>query len=102
MKATTTNYYGENFEIELYFSHQIAGYGHWHILCEVTYEGEKKTFKHLTTNSEFIDSLNEARSNDATWEKIQKVYFDKAFDDLEEIIREWCEQVAEEKMEEND
>ena len=94
---TTTNYQGQKFEIELYFSHQLAGYGHWHILCEVTYEGKKKTFKHITTNTEFIDKINQSRVNGATWDEVQKVYYDKAFDDLEEIVREWCEEVFEEK-----
>jgi hypothetical protein len=93
--TTTTNYEGQSFKIDLYFSHQIVGYGHWHILCEVSYEGENKTFKRLTTDSEFIDKINDLKADGATWDEIQKIYYDKSFEYFKENIIEWCEEVEE-------
>jgi hypothetical protein len=96
MKATLENYKREQFEVELHFGTERAGYGQWNINCEVTFMGKSKSFKEHTTDSEFVDELSQLRADNASYEAIQQLQHDKAFDSLSEAILEWCEDVKEE------
>jgi hypothetical protein len=95
MNTTLENANGQEFEVELYFSKEFRSHGHWTIKCEVTFKGEKKPFKEVITDSQFIDYLSDLASNDASWEEIQTAYKERVFYSLQEIIIEWCEQVTE-------
>ena len=95
MKTTIGNYNGEQFEVKTYFNQEFKGRGGWYINCDVTFKGEKKTFRHYTTDSEFIDQISEMKAEDASWDEIQNAYEEKAFDSIEESILEWCEEVNE-------
>lgn len=101
MKTTIENYNREQFEVELYFSQEFKGRGGWNINCEVKFKGEKKTFCHYTNDSMFIDSMSDMRADDASWDEIQNAYFEQSFDNLEESVIEWCEEVGEAFEEEN-
>ena len=95
MKTTIENYNGEQFEMETYFTQQFKGKGGWNINCEVTFKGEKKTFRYYTTDSMFIDQISEMKADDASWEEIQNAYKEKVLYRIEESILEWCEEVNE-------
>jgi len=90
---TISNYKGHSFEIETYFSFWRTGYGHWTIVCDVTYKGNKKSFNNVTTDSQFIDQLSEMRADGESWNDIQKFCHEKCFYDLEESILEWVEEL---------
>ena len=100
MTTTIENYKGKQFEIETYFAQEFKGRGGWNINCEVSFKGEKKTFRHYTTDSMFIDQISDMKADDASWDEIQNAYKEKSFDSLEESILEWCEEINE-KEEEN-
>jgi hypothetical protein len=93
MKTKITNHKGQQFEIETYFLKNKKGYGTWNITCEVWYGGEFKSFVYHTTDSSFIDEIN--NMGDATWDEIQNAYKEKAFDSLKQSILVWCEEVEE-------
>jgi hypothetical protein len=97
MKNLIENYKGKQFEVETYFAQEFKGRGGWNINCEVSYMGKKKTFRHYTTDSMFIDEISDMKADDASWDEIQKAYSEKVFDDLKEIILEWCEDLKEEE-----
>jgi hypothetical protein len=98
MKNTIENYKGQQFEFETYFSHSFKGKGGWNVDCEVTYKNKKKTFVSFTTNSEFIDSIKELKTDNASWEAIQNVYAERFLSDMEERILEFVEDVEEELL----
>lgn len=101
MKTTIENYNGEKFELnDLHFRHSHRGYGQWHILCELYFEGQKRTFREHTTDSQFIDSISDMKADDATHEEIQQAYFNAYFDNIKEIILEWVEEVKEGQIDE--
>lgn len=93
MKTTIENYNREEFEIEVYFKHSFKGRGSWDIGCTVTYKGQERMFKHHITNAPFIDEVNDMKADNATYEEIQKRYFEAYFDDFKEIILEWVEDI---------
>lgn len=93
MKTTIENYKGEQFEIENHFSQEFKGRGGWNINCEVSFKGEKKKFRHYTTDSMFIDGISDMKADDASSEEIQNAYKEKAFYSMEESILEWCEEI---------
>lgn len=95
MRKTIKNYKGNQFEIETYFYQEFRGRGGWDIKCEVTFKNEKKTFRHYTTDTTFIDKISDMKADDAFWDEIQDAYSEKTFDSLEEIILEWCEEINE-------
>jgi len=95
MKTTIENYRGEQFEVETYFNQEYRGRGGWNINCEVSFRGEKKTFRHYTTDSMFTDQISDMKANDASWDEIQNDYKEKVFYRIEESIIEWCEEVNE-------
>lgn len=97
---TIEKYNGQRFEIDTYFSQTLRGRGGWNINCEVSFKGEKKTFRHYTTDSMFIDQISDMKADHASWDEIQKAYKEKAFDSIEPDILEWCEDINE-KEEEN-
>lgn len=95
MKTIIENYKREQFEIGTYFTQEFKGRGGWNINCEVSFKGENKIFHHYINDSQFIDEISRMRANDASWDDIQNAYKDKSFDELKEIILEWCEDVNE-------
>jgi len=80
----------DNKEYELFFSNSFKGKGSWNISCEV--EG-LETFNTHTTDSEFIDSLTELEENNATFEEIQKAYYNAFFYKFKEKIEEYLFQL---------
>lgn len=83
---------------DLYFSHEFKGRGGWHILTEATTGRDKKTFKQYTTDSQFIDKLSDMKSDAATFEEIQKAYFERFFDErTSQDIEEFFEELQNEK-----
>jgi hypothetical protein len=98
MNTTIENHKGQQFVIETYFANELKSHGQWNITCEVTFKGQKKTFRKHTTDSLFIDEIAGMRSDNASWDDIQNAYKQHAFDDLEEIILEWCEDVNEQEV----
>ena len=61
MYTVITTQSGAEFTIDFYFYERKSGYGHWDIKCDAKlYDFDtKKTFSVTTTNSQFIDELNE-------------------------------------------
>jgi len=88
---TLSNFKGETFTASVYFSNEFKGRGGWNIICEVSANGQKKSFKEFTTNSGFIDALGDLRAENSSWETIQEFYYDNFFEGFEEIILEWLE-----------
>jgi len=97
MNIVLSNYQGQEFNVNLYFSHEFQGRGGWSINCEVSFKCYKKEFRHYTTDSEFIDQISDMKSDDISFKEIQNKYKEKFFDDLKEIIIEWCEYKSEEE-----
>ena len=95
MENIITNYTGETFEVELYFTNKLKGRGSWNIECEATFNNEKKVFKIHTTESLFIDRINDLKADNTSFDEIQKEYFDFSFDILEENLIEWCVELNE-------
>ena len=91
---TIETYTGAKFDVHLYFSNEFKGHGGWNILCEVDFNNEKKVFKAYTTSSNFIDLLNEMKADDRSYEEIRELYFSTYFDELKEIVLEWCQEIA--------
>lgn len=92
---TIENHKKQQFEIETHFRHVFTSHGMWDIECEVTFLGESKKFKQHTTASDFIDTINDMKYDDATSEEIQAAYSDRYFDEFEERALEWCEEISE-------
>lgn len=100
MATTIENYKEEQFEIETYFTQEFKGRGGWNINCEVSFNGNKKTFSRYITDSRFIDKISEMKADNATWDEIQSAYKDRAFDGpMQESILEWCEEINEQEAE---
>lgn len=70
----------------------FKSYGHWNVYFTVRFEGNEKDFKVLTTDSQFIDEVNDVESYD----EANEMYFDKFFNqDMEERVLEWIEDLVE-------
>jgi len=95
MNTTIENYRGEQFEVELYFTQEFKGRGGWNINCEVTFKSDKKIFRRYTTDTIFIDSISDMKSDDASYDEIQDAYYEKSFSSVEESVIDWCEEVIE-------
>jgi hypothetical protein len=91
--TTIENYKGEQFKIETYFTHEFKGRGGWNINCEASFKGEKKTFRHYTNDSMFIDQISAMKAENDSWDEIQEAYKIFALDALSESILEWCEEI---------
>lgn len=72
-------------EFEIDFSNKRAGYGQWNIIAEIEISGMTRTSKVHTTDSLFIDGLSDLE----TTEEKQQLYFDRFYDEFEDIILEW-------------
>ena len=96
METTTReNYLGDSFQIETFFSNEFTGRGHWKINCEVIFNGNKKIFTTSTNDSQFIDKLSDMIADNKSGDEFQEFYNERFFDNLEESIIEWCEQINE-------
>lgn len=95
--TTLTNYEGQEFDLNLYFSHTFKGRGGWDINCEASYNGEKLKIRAYTTDSMFIDKVQGMKSmeENASFEEIQETYSDKFLDNFKERLIEWCESLTE-------
>lgn len=82
----------EEYEVDLYFSHEFKGRGGWDIKCEVAFNSHKDTFRVYTTDSQFIDHLSDMKADNVSFEEIQNTYFERFFPSIEEKISEWCEE----------
>lgn len=80
-------------EVQFHYHHLFSGYGHWKIICIAEYEGEQKEFRHITTDSMFIDEVVNAKQ-DESYEVTQKMYHDSFYSDFEERIGEWIDSLV--------
>lgn len=90
MKAITLeNYKGQDFNATiLKVSNTKTGYGHWKVYFTIEFNGVKKDFSVLTTDSIFIDEMSDLDS----YSEIEERHIEKFFnEDLEERILEWIE-----------
>lgn len=83
-------------EVEVCFSKSFAGHGHYKILCEADFKGNKKTFSQTTNDMPWIDSLSEFKEeNNPSWEEETDFYLDKFQWDFEERINDWVDELLE-------
>jgi hypothetical protein len=90
MKAITLeNYKGQDFNANiLEVSNTKTGHGHWKVFFTIEFNGVKKDFSVLTTDSQFIDEMSELDS----YSEIEERHIEKFYDqNLEERILEWIE-----------
>ena len=94
--TTLTNYEGQEFDLNLYFSHTFKGRGGWNINLEASYNGEKFKSYTYTTDSMFIDKIQRMKSmaENASFEGIQETYSDMFLDNFKEQLIEWCESLT--------
>lgn len=86
---TNIDYFGQtDVEIDVDYSHAFAGHGHWKVTAIVEFEGAKKHFYHTTTNSEWIDQLNDFRM-EASHDEEQTFYHEFTIEKIKEEILEW-------------
>lgn len=88
MKTQNTN------NMELYFSHKLAGHGQWTILCRASFKGYEETFKTHCTNSQLIDDLSGVKL-EGSWDEVQEFYKSSFLPDFERQIDEFKEEVLE-------
>lgn len=82
------------YEVELNFYHQFAGYGQYTIFCQVDYLGNSKMFKTHSTASRLIDKIRDEKADGESAEHIQSLYKDFFFDyTMEEEVLEWLESI---------
>jgi len=80
------------YEVELNFYHEFAGYGQYRVMCEVSYNGHFYKITSHTTASGLIDEIQNAKADGESAEHIQSLYKDFFFDDtIKEIILETLE-----------
>lgn len=78
---------------DLHFSFESQGRGHYLIICNVNDGLRQKKFTHLTTNSTFIDEVNQMRRDDVGYDKIQLKYYEQYYDEMRDFILQWwCEE----------
>lgn len=90
MKAINLeNYKGQDFNATiLEVSNTKTGYGHWKVYFTIEFNGVKKDFSVITTDSIFIDEMSDLDS----YSEIEERHIEKFFNqDLEERILEWIE-----------
>ncbi len=81
---------GEETHVDLFWSHNRKEHGIWRIKCKIVYgQNKEKTFYETTTDSLFIELVNEMYVEDVPYYEIQKVYFNKFFDKISEDIEEY-------------
>lgn len=83
---------GKN-QVEVYYNHLPSGYGHWDIICQVRFNEEKKDFKKVTTDSEWIDSLSDLKRENPTSEQIQDFYHKQWVDSFDECVTDWIDSI---------
>jgi hypothetical protein len=96
MTQTISNFKGQEFQVELTYSHTFNGKGSYIINIDVMYEADRmiyiKQFHVFTTNVRLIDDIKELRDDNASHKDIQSRYHNAIFDtNLEEEILEWVE-----------
>ena len=94
MKTILESYKRREYEVELDFYHQFAGYGQYTIFCQVDYLGSSKTFKTHSTNSMLIDEIQDAKMDGESDHHIKLLYYANFFDNtMKEIVLEWIESI---------
>lgn len=96
MTQTISNFKGQEFQVELTYSHEFNGKGSYIINIDVMYELDRMIylnhFEEFTTNSRLIDDIQDLRSDDASHDNIQSRYHNATFNtNIEERIVEWIE-----------
>jgi hypothetical protein len=102
MQHTITNYNGQEFNLDLFFSQEFKGRGGWNINCDVRFNNQNKTFKHYITDATFIDSVSDFKADGHSHQFVEQIYFDKAFDYMQESILEWVEEQSQANESETD
>lgn len=103
MKTTVENYKGKEYNIVTHFTHRTRGYGGYSILCKVEYKQNKNVFNLYSTDTKFIDLINDLKADEQNGSDIiQQAYYDKFFDEYKESIIEYCEDMDELEQEERD
>lgn len=96
MKIILESYKRREYEAELNFYHQFAGYGQYTIFCQVDYLGNSKMFKTHSTASGLIDEIQDAKADGESDYHIKLLYYANFFDNaMKEIILEWIESINE-------
>lgn len=94
MEIILESYKRREYEVELNFYHQFAGYGQYTIFCQVDYLGNSKMFKTHSTASRLIDKIRDEKADGESAEHIQSLYKDFFFDyTMEEEVLEWLESI---------
>ena len=92
MKTILESYKRREYEVELTFYHEFAGYGQYRVICEVSYNGRFYKITSHTTASTLIDEIQDAKADGESAEHIQSLYKDFFFDNtMKEIILETLE-----------
>ena len=71
-------------EVDLDYSFERMGRGHYKIICEADFLGQTKLFKTVITDSQWIDELNDLDYREQKQEKFNDTFFEK----FEEMIAE--------------
>jgi len=91
--TTFENQKGETLVVRTEFTHSFKGKGGWDINCQATYAGHNKTFKTYTTDTKFIDIINDMKGGAYSWLDVQNTYFNEFIDTFKERIVEWGEEI---------
>jgi len=90
MIHTITISNGQKIDLPMYFSNTFKGRGGWNINIEADLDGEKFNSHVYTTDSRFIDDLN---NDDLSWDEKQQYYADNFLSEFDEELCEWIEDI---------
>lgn len=93
MTTTIETQNGNKADVTIYFSKEFKGRGGWNIICETSFKRETKNFRHYTTDSSFIDSLSDMKTENASFKEIQNAYYEHSFYNMQEEVAEWIEEI---------
>lgn len=92
MKTILESHKRREYEVELNFYHQFAGYGQYRVICEVSYNGNEYKITSHTTASRLIDEIQDAKADGESDYHINLLYYANFFDNTtKEIILERIE-----------
>jgi len=90
MKKELVDYKLVSHHVELDYSHTIVIRGHFDILCEIRYKGKTKTFKHTTTNTQWLDEFNDWKYDEnPTHNEVNEYYHNAYYHYFDEPVLEF-------------
>lgn len=100
MNTTIQTPDGVDYDITIWHArHKFTGRGHWTIEIDVHFDHNGKThertFRHTTTDSDFIDMISEMKHEGTTSEALIEAYYDYCFERfMDEECYQWIEMIV--------